>query len=807
MNMDDPASDELPHGEYHATVTTESDDLMSLTTESRSGTSAIAAEGESKAARRRSVATRQQKVAVGGIVAIGALLGALSSGAPTGGPIDVVYRALFVGILSLAASRARRWSVIVASAIAACASLGFGLLVAGLALVMAVFLVGRDLRSRVYGAAIGALVGTALLRLEIDWFLGASALVGTGAAAVLLWSGYRVSGRRTRRAWRRAAIGVGVLGAVGVAMSLYQAVTFNSPLRAAVQSTVDGVGAVQDGDTVTGSAKFAEASKTFSDVADRSDALWLFPSRLVPIVSHNVDVVSTLSEAGATLTASAQRSAAEVDYDQIRREGGGVDLAMLDRFRDPVVQTAAELAGAEKLIDDLQSPWIVGLLADKVDEFNERVTDLREQTDLAATALQYGPALFGGEGERRYLVLLGNPSEARDLGGHIGNWAELTMNDGKISLVDVGLPMELSNPSMDAALDESQSLPPSFIAMRPGMYPQNWGASIDFTTDAKVAAALFSRKTGRAVDGVLYADPYALAAMLEITGPIPVPLLDLQISSANAVKFLTLDQFTAYADPNTGNDALTQLVRDIFERLTTSTLPGPSQLGALFGPLVKEGRFRMVSLKADDHTLLGEVGLDNGFQWTEGDDLFAVVSRNANPSKIDAFLHRTTTYDVQWDPESGSIEAVATIELRNDAPATGLPRYVIGNSAGLPWGTNITDVAVLSPFEATRAAIDGVDAPVTPLLDGTTWRHTVRVAIPPGTTSVITVHLEGEVDAGAIYRLRYGGQPLVQEGKTTINVTAADRTIAPGGGIETSESTATATLSDVGQTFVTLRAE
>ncbi|MFN8049888.1 MAG: DUF4012 domain-containing protein [Acidimicrobiales bacterium] len=763
--------------------------------------------GEHAGLRRRSTATTSQKAVIAGVATMGAILGLLGPGAPTGqSVIDGVYRALFIAGLALAASRARRWSVIVGSAIAAAGSLGLGLLFGSVALLMAVFLVGKDLRNRVYGAVIGVLIGMALLRLQVDWFLGASALIATVSAGLVFWSGYRVSRRAVRRNVRWALAGVAAVGVVGVGMSVYEAITFSSPLQSAVQSTIAGVSAVQNGKTSDGATSFDQATQEFRQVADDATRWWLFPARLVPVVSQNVEVISVMSEAGAELTQSAKRVATQVDYSRIRRPGGGVDLALLDQFTEPVIDASNRLASASADVRAIESPWVVAPLASRIDEFETKVADLRSQTDLAATALRYGPAMFGGSGERHYLVLLGNPAELRDLGGHIGNWAELSMLDGKISLVKVGQPLELAQPRLDDAVAESEDLPPSYLSMRPATFPQNWGASIDFPLDARVAARLYEAKVGRRMDGVLYADPQALAAMLQITGPLPVPgLVNRQISASDAVQFLTLDQFTAFAVPADGDRALTELVRNLFQKLTESTLPSPADLGRLFGPLVKEGRFRMVSLHGEDHSLLGLLGMDNGFGATDGDDLLAVVNRNANPSKIDTFLHRTTAYDVDWDPQSGAINARVSVDLRNDAPATGLPPYVIGNSADAPAGTNITDLAVITPFESTSVTVDGVEAAVTPLRDGDVWRHNVRVSVPPGGTVHVVFELDGDVDPGSTYRLHFSGQPTVVKGTTTVSVRADRGRIVPGPGIEVGDRAATATLSDIGQTILTLR--
>lgn len=766
---------------------------------------AVAADDAPHRSRHRSRMSPSQQRIIVGVALCGGVLGALSPGEPTGQPVvDAVYRGLFVAGLALAATRARRWTLIVGSAVAVVGSIGLGLLCGGIALVMAVFFAWRDIRNRIYGAVLGTFLALALLRLDVDWFLGASLLLAAVATGLVLWSCYRVARRRTRRAMRWIAVTAGVVVVVGTGMAVYQAISFAEPLRDAVDVTKAGVTATQNGDTAEATKQFESATRRFREVADDASAWWLAPARLVPVVAQNTEVISVMSDAGADLTQAAGVTTSEVDYSSIRRQGGGVDLALLDRFADPVVELSKRLAVSSEDVARLDSPWIVSLLAEGIDEFETKVADLRNQTDLAAVALRDGPALFGGDGPRRYLVLLGNPAELRDLGGHIGNWAELTMVDGRITLEEVGRPLELTQPALESAVAEDRDLPPSFLSMQPARYPQNWGAAVDFPTDARVAARLFRARTGREIDGVLYADPYALAAILRITGQVPIPDTRQQLTPDNAVSFLTHDQFVTFADPGRGDEVVTDLIRDIFSTFTTTTLPGPRELGALFGPLVDEGRFRMVSFRPTDQALLGRVGMDLGFAPTEGDDLLAIVTRNANPSKIDSFLRREATYEVDWDPESGLVRATVDVVLRNEAPADGEPAYVIGNSAGAPLGSNVTDLAVVTPFEATRATIDGVSVPITPVREGTVWRHTVHATVPPGGTTRVTIDLEGDVEPGPVYRLRFGGQPLVVSDPVKVSVTSDGTAITAGPGLKVRGDEATASISGTGQTLMTV---
>ncbi|MBK8335009.1 MAG: hypothetical protein IPL07_22310 [Acidimicrobiaceae bacterium] len=99
----------------------------------------------------------------------------------------------------------------------------------------------------------------------------------------------------------------------------------------------------------------------------------------------------------------------------------------------------------------------------------------------------------------------------------------------------------------------------------------------------------------------------------------------------------------------------------------------------------------------------------------------------------------------------------------------------------------------MTPFELGRVTVDGIDSSVTPLRDIDVWRHTVRVEIPPGGTVTVVFELSGEVDSGQTYRLRFGGQPLVNDSAVTAKVTAPGRDPRRRG-ISTSGAGATATL-------------
>ena len=78
-------------------------------------------------------------------------------------------------------------------------------------------------------------------------------------------------------------------------------------------------------------------------------------------------------------------------------------------------------------------------------------------------------------------------------------------------------------------------------------FPGNVSASPDWPMDSDVARQVYAHVPSIGeTDGVLYADPTALAALLQLTGPVQVPGLDAAIDSTNVEEYLFVGQYVQY---------------------------------------------------------------------------------------------------------------------------------------------------------------------------------------------------------------------------------------------------------------------
>lgn len=741
--------------------------------------------------RRRRVwraATREQKIALVAVAVVVCVVVSTGGARPTGVfAVDLAYRYLAGMGMVLAGSRARRWSLVTGSAIVTGAALGAYLVIGALALALAVTTIVRNRRDRVWGGAIGGVALIVANHLEVDAFLGASTLVAAVGCGVIVVSGYRNTRTVARRRVVRAVIVLAGVWILGIVVAGIVAALAYTPLRSAVASADDAVGAFQGGEGRAGAGELRDAAASFADGHRAATAVWSWPSRLVPVVAQHVTALAELSGAGQELSMSATRVGERVDYDELRRPDGGIDLDRLASFAEPIVDADRAVAAARQTVEDVSSPWLLTPVGDEIRRFDDRLERAGEDLSLASAAVRGVPSLMGGTEVRRYVVLLGNPAESRDLGGHIGNWAELTVDAGGLDLVRVGLPLELSQFDVPESELVDMGIPESLRSLQPARYPQNWGGHLDFPTDGRLAARLFEEATGRSVDGVLYADPSVVKAMLEVTGPVTVPVSGRKVTASNVVQFLTRDQFTELSGSE-GDAAVTELVRRVFDTFTHARLPAPERIASLFGPAVREGRLRFMSIHVEDGELLQRLGLDYGLPRADDSAAFlGVVHSNANPSKIDAFLHRSVTVRSTWDPSTGDLTHHVTVELRNDAPASGLPTVVIGNQNGLPDGTNTLMLALLSNSkDLDSVTVDGRAAPVLPLDDGAGFRHQVRVDVAPGSTAKVEFVLRDQVDAGASLQLFVAGQPTLNPDPMVIEVTSTESTMVRQSGLAVS---------------------
>jgi hypothetical protein len=358
----------------------------------------------------------------------------------------------------------------------------------------------------------------------------------------------------------------------------------------------------------------------------------------------------------------------------------------------------------------------------------------------------------------------------------MGNWVELTADDGRLTVSDSGRTGDLNRATTGA---RSITGPEDWVdewgrygftngpGGTTGDVPwSNITISPQFPSTAQVIAELYPQSGGAELDGVFAMDPYVLEALLGMTGPVSVDSTDDQLDQRNVLQFLLVDQYVIDDSP-TRVDLLDEVSRATIDRVLGGALPNPTVVARELGPVAAEGRLTGWARDPAEQELFERVKLSAALpRLDDGDDGYAVVLNNAGANKLDVYLGRDIAYDAVVDPATGAVEATLTVELTNEVTVDGLPDSVTGNYTGDEIGTNRTLLTLYSPLtlvDATVAAGGGPEQPVA--FDVGTeagWNtYSAFLAVAPGETVTVTVDVSGTIDASVDSELAVRPMPLV----------------------------------------------
>jgi Protein of unknown function (DUF4012) len=655
---------------------------------------------------------------------------------------DAAWRASLAGVATLAAAAAPLSLLIVAAALVAGSWSGAGALGAAVALWAS--------KAAWATAPVRALLGAAISlgTLHVDWPVGSTAQAACGAAAVLLliasWTPVR---------WPLAVAG-GVAAFFSTLAGL-AAADARGDLEAGVRDVRIGLTSVGRGDAQPAAAALDHAAERFRDAGNRMDAWWVQPARVVPVVGRQWKALSAVAHTGEEVTTTGARLVAAADPARLTAAVGQVPIEAVAALHDPADEAGAVLAQARRRLARADSPWLLPQADDRLDDLAERVVAAQGQAASMRDAAQVAPALLGADGPRRYLLAVQTPSELRGSGGFIGNYAEVIADRGTLSLGRTGRTNDLNLAGRAAA--KTIHGPPDYVSrysrFEPARLWQNVTVSPDFPTVAQVIADLYPQSGGAPIDGVIAVDPAGLGAVLKAIGPVTVADWPEPIGADNAERVLLFEQY-ARLKGDDRHDFLDHVTDAVWRRLTSRSVPLPDLAQAL-GPAVSGKHVMLAATRPGEQAALQRLGVSGAMPPpAPGEDSLAVVAQNGGGSKIDWFLRRHV--EVGVSVKDGRVQQGVAISLRNEAPAAGLPSYIIGNilTPPLPSGTSKLYLSVYTPWGLDEALLDG--EPLTMESEEELGRnvYSAFLAIPPGQTVTVHLRLQGELPADLdAYRL------------------------------------------------------
>ncbi|MEV0570093.1 DUF4012 domain-containing protein [Dactylosporangium sp. NPDC050588] len=363
---------------------------------------------------------------------------------------------------------------------------------------------------------------------------------------------------------------------------------------------------------------------------------------------------------------------------------GGLQSTLAGRDGLAAVTGAApRLAAADSLVRAAQARLAAldrGGLDGRVRAAVQRLDDaLRRVAPLlapAARAAKLLPAMLGAAAPRTYLVLFQNLAEVRATGGMPGAFVVLRVDKGAITIARQGAAAtdirEFAAPVLPLDADQED-----LHTDRLGRFPADVNLTPDFPTAAALYREMYRLRSGQTVDGVLATDPVALAYLLQATGPVDVaggpPL-----TAPTAVRRLLSEVYLTIADQKSQDAFFADAAKAVFDKLT-GALADTSKLVPALRKAADERRLLAWSAHPEEQAEIAATGFagtlpaDDGARPTVG-----VFLNDGTGAKLGYYLTREAELSAGECLEDGSRHLRLTVKLGSTAPASGLPRSVLG---------------------------------------------------------------------------------------------------------------------------------
>ena len=719
------------------------------------GTLSPASTQRSGSAPRYPVATRRRLA-----IAMSAAAAPLAGASPTGLLVfDWLWSAALAAMVAAAASHARRGPLLVAVGLAALAAVAGAPAAAALIAAVAAAASVRHVRRRApfaRGIAGGAAV-VSLLAATHSLSTPVAVAVWIVVPGIIVASGIRHVPAHQRKMvrWAVGALVLFVVAATAAAgYGVYSARrsvdTGTSALRA-------GLAAARAGDIPKAALDLESARVTLRD-AGRDLSRFGTAARIVPGISQNVASLQYVLDDVAVAAGEAALTAAGTNIDSLTVQDGRIDVDAIAALERPLRRLSEALSEVVAEIDRHDRDPLLPPLRDRLDELRAEASRAQRDALLGAQAADVAPTMLGADRPRRYLVLFTTPSEARGRFGFPGSFAEITLDHGQLDLLEHARVSETFThlKADQAGFDLASELLAPYVDLGPTREFRSVTIPPDFPTVADAAAQLWVASGRAPLDGVLRFDPGALAALLGFTGPVEVEDVPEPLTSANLEQFLVLGQYLQFPVDQAPRREVLETVSEVtFERLEEGSLPSPRVLVDVFAPLVFGQRFQVVMFDQAADAFLDTVGMRGEFAAPKSDAVL-LTTVNSTGNKVDALLERSVRYEAEVDSRGRFLAGTVDVELRNGAPESGLPFYVIGSFTRppLPPGTNRTTALLYTAVPIQQLLVDDQPVAVRSWRTGGRWLAMVTVDIAPGTTVRLTAQIAGDLDGTEPYSLR-----------------------------------------------------
>lgn len=564
---------------------------------------------------------------------------------------------------------------------------------------------------------------------------------------------------------KRIYTGLWVVAGLLVVLFAYQAVKATSALKlAAVQAGVLQR-QIAGGDVASAEVTLDGLRQSTGQARDSTDGLMWDIGARIPWLGQNLAAVQSVSAALDEVATDALPPivsvAEQVNTNTFSPKDGKLDLAALSSIEPSVGRAADALTKAKEEISAIDAEGLLTPLEGPVRTVQQQITTAQSAAASGHLAAKLLPTMLGGEGKRRYVLLIQNNAEVRSMGGIVGSYAFIGANKGRIAMGDQGTVRDLTGiekPVVKPSEDEKAVYPTSmFTDLRNVVFTP------DFPRAAEITSAIFKQGIDEDIDGVISVDPIALSYLLKGTGPVTLEDGTV-LTDENATQILLNQVYIDNpTDPFKQDDIYASAAREIFDVVKEGTGESRLVIGGLAQAAV-ENRLMLWSANDDEQRQLSGSRVSGELAGDAGSTPHVGVYLNDGAStKMEYYLDYFSTLFTEKCLKGGIQQLSTRTSLISDAPSNVADLFVAGAGGFVPRGVMLINVRIYSPHggAVTKLEVNGKEQSISPAKHK--GRNVVRasVRIKPGETHVITTTMLSGPDqkADAIFSTTPGVNP------------------------------------------------
>src|SRR5690606_32298873 len=99
------------------------------------------------------------------------------------------------------------------------------------------------------------------------------------------------------------------------------------------------------------------------------------PAKSLPLVGPNLDAVGSLAAEASEVAVVTSLAANEADVEALRFVDGRLDPQAVADMQEPLEQVRGALDRMREKVDEASSPWLAGLVAERIDLLREQVDE------------------------------------------------------------------------------------------------------------------------------------------------------------------------------------------------------------------------------------------------------------------------------------------------------------------------------------------------------------------------------------------------------------------------------------------------